>query len=188
MVLSRDGLLERLSDDALARCAQRGDTEAFDILVVRHAPALHRFVANTYPDRDECDDIVQETFIAAWKALPTFGFRSQFRTWLFSLASRKTVDALRRRRPQSDLDSAPDIPEFAPGPGQRALSREFLTALTRELNLLPYPARVTWWLREVYDMPLAEIATVLHTTEGSVRGHLQRTRLRLAAALEEFRP
>ncbi|CQD19663.1 RNA polymerase sigma factor [Mycolicibacterium conceptionense] len=183
MAAGRLGLLEWLSDDALARRAQRGDAEAFDALVVRHAPALHRFVANTCPDRDECDDIVQETFITAWKALPTFAFRSQFRTWLYSLASRRTVDALRppARRPGS-------TPDLTPGPGQRALAGDFMAALNRELALLPYPARAAWWLREVYDLPLSEIATVLHTTEGSVRGHLQRTRKRLAAALEEFRP
>lgn len=188
VVVSRSGLLEWLSDEVLARRAQRGDVEAFDVLVVRHAPALRRFIANTYPDRDECDDIVQETFIAAWKALPTFAFRSKFRTWLYSLASRRTVDALRRRRPQTDLDSAADTPDLGPGPGQRALDGDFMTALNRELARLPYPGRAAWWLREVYDLPLSEIATVLHTTEGSVRGHLQRTRKRLAEALEEFRP
>lgn len=188
VVPSRGGLLELLSDDALARRAQRGDADAFDTLVVRHAPALHRFVANTHPDRDECDDIVQETFITAWKALPTFAFRSQFRTWLYSLASRRTIDALRRRRPHSALDSTADTPDLTPGPGQRALAGDFMAALNRELALLPYPARAAWWLREVYDLPLSEIATVLHTTEGSVRGHLQRTRKRLATALEEFRP
>lgn len=184
----RLGLLEWLSDDALARRAQRGDAEAFDALVVRHAPALHRFVANTYPDRAECDDIVQETFITAWKALPTFAFRSQFRTWLYSLASRRTIDALRLRRPQTGFDATADTPDLTPGPGQRAVAGDFIAALNRELALLPYPARAAWWLREVYDLPLSEIATVLRTSEGSVRGHLQRTRKRLAAALEEFRP
>ncbi|GAS88357.1 RNA polymerase sigma factor [Mycolicibacterium brisbanense] len=183
-----DDLLESLPDDTLARRAQRGDSTAFDALVVRHGPALLRFVANTYPETAECDDIVQETFIAAWKSLPTFAFRSQFRTWLYSLATRKTIDAMRRRRPQTDLDSVFDTPDCRPDPGQQALGTDFLAALHRELAQLTYPARAAWWLREIYDMPVAEIATVLHTTEGSVRGQLQRTRKRLAEALQEFRP
>jgi RNA polymerase sigma-70 factor (ECF subfamily) len=183
-----DDVLSSLPDETLARRAQRGDAAAFDALVVRHAPALHRFVTHTYSESGDCDDIVQETFIAAWKALPTFSFRSQFRTWLYALASRKTVDALRRRRPQNDLDSVAEAADLRPGPGQQAEHSAFMAALHRELARLPYPARAAWWLREVYDLPLAEIATVLHTTEGSVRGLLQRTRKRLAVALEGFKP
>lgn len=181
-------LLGSLPDNTLARRAQRGDAAAFDALVARHAPALLRFVVHTYPESGDCDDIVQETFIAAWKALPTFAFRSQFRTWLYSLASRKTIDALRRRHPQSDLDSAPETIDFRPGPGQQAEYAAFMSALHQELAKLPYSARAAWWLREIYDLPLTEIATVLHTTEGSVRGLLQRTRKRLAERLEGFRP
>lgn len=181
-------MLDSLPDETLARRAQRGDSAAFDVLVVRHAPALLKFVRQTYPVVSDCDDIVQETFIAAWKALPTFAFRAQFRTWLYSLASRKTIDALRRRRPQGDLDAAPEVVDAGPGPGQRAEYADFLAALDRELARMPYPARAAWWLREVYDLPIAEIATVLHTTEGSVRGLLQRTRKRLATTLAEFRP
>lgn len=181
-------MLDALPDETLARRAQRGDPATFDALVVRHGPALLKFVRQTYPEAGDCDDIVQETFIAAWKALPTFAFRSKFRTWLYSLASRKTVDAMRRRRPQNDLDSALETVDVRPGPGQQAEQNAFVEALHRELALLPYPARAAWWLREVYDLPLAEIAVVLHTTEGSVRGLLQRTRKRLATTLEEFRP
>uniref|UniRef100_A0A8H2JJU4 Sigma-70 family RNA polymerase sigma factor n=1 Tax=Mycolicibacterium mucogenicum DSM 44124 TaxID=1226753 RepID=A0A8H2JJU4_MYCMU len=181
-------MLNSLPDETLARRAQRGDTAAFDALVVRHAPALLRFVSNTYPESADCDDIVQETFIAAWKSLPTFAFRSQFRTWLYALASRKTIDTLRRRRPQYDLESAPELPDARPGPGQQVEQSAFVTALRLELSRMPYPARAAWWLREVYDLPVAEIAAVLNTTEGSVRGLLHRTRKRLATALEEFKP
>ncbi|GAS98138.1 ECF subfamily RNA polymerase sigma-24 factor [Mycolicibacterium canariasense] len=183
-----DDVLDSLPDNTLARRAQRGDAAAFDVLVARHAAALWRFIAHTYPESADCDDIVQETFIAAWKALPTFAFHSQFRTWLYALASRKTVDALRRRRPQNDLDSAAEAADLRPGPGQQAEHSAFMTALNRELARLPYQARAAWWLREVYDLSLSEIATVLNTTEGSVRGHLQRTRKRLATTLEEFKP
>ncbi len=181
-------LLGSLPDDTLVRRAQRGDAAAFDALVVRHAPTLSRFVMHTYPEAGDCDDIVQETFIAAWKALPTFAFRSQFRTWLYSLASRKTIDALRCRRPQGDIASVPETVDIRPGPGQRAEHAAFMSALHEELAKLPYAARAAWWLREIYDLPLSEIATVLRTSEGSVRGLLQRTRKRLAERLEGFRP
>lgn len=180
-------LLPSLSDETLTRRAQRGDAAAFDVLVQRHGPALRRFVARTMPDPGDCDDIVQESLIAAWKALPSFGHRSALRTWLFSIASRKTADVLRRRAPVVDSEAVQDAVFGGPGPVEKAADRDFLDALGRELSRLPYPARAAWWLREVDGLSVAEIAEVLHTTEGSVRGHLQRTRQRLAEALEGYR-
>ncbi len=181
-------LLRSLSDETLARRAQRGDAAAFDVLVQRHAPALHRFVARTMPERAECDDIVQESLIAAWKALPTFAFRSSVRTWMFSIAARKTADVLRRRSVVVDSEAVDDAVAREPGPVEKATDRDFLDALGRELARLPYPARAAWWLREVDGLSVAEIARVLRTSEGSVRGHLHRTRQRLAGALEGYRP
>ncbi|TWS20820.1 RNA polymerase sigma factor [Tsukamurella asaccharolytica] len=181
-------LLPSLSDETLTRRAQRGDAQAFDMLVQRHGPALYRFVARTTPQRTDCDDIVQESLIAAWKALPSFAFRSSLRTWLFSIATRKTADVLRRRAPVVDSDALDTAVAQGPGPVERATDREFLDALGQELGRLPYPARAAWWLREVDGLSVAEIASVLRTTEGSVRGHLQRTRQRLAEKLREYRP
>ncbi len=95
---------------------------------------------------------------------------------------------MRRRRRDFDIDEVPEVADAGAGPSERALDGDFLAALSRELSQLPYAARAAWWLREVYDLPLAEIATVLRTTEGSVRGNLQRTRKRLAETLKDFRP
>ncbi|CAM3753823.1 RNA polymerase sigma factor [Tsukamurella strandjordii] len=181
-------LLSSLSDETLTRRAQRGDAAAFDALVQRHAPALFRFVARTFPQRTDCDDVVQESLIAAWKALPTFAFRSSVRTWLFSIASRKTVDVLRCRHAVVVSDMVQDVATTDPGPVELAADSDFLGALSRELARLPYPSRAAWWLREVDGLSTAEIAAVLRTTEGSVRGHLQRTRRHLAEALEGYRP
>lgn len=186
--MSDVAFLSSLPDDILVRRAQRGDEAAFDAIVVRHAPAVYRFVARTMPERSDCDDIVQESMIAAWKALPNFAFRSSLRTWLFSIASRKTVDVLRRRSPEVAAEIVDEVPASAPGPVDRVTDSEFLDALSRELQRMPYPSRAAWWLREVDGLSVSEIASVLHTTQGSVRGHLQRTRKHLAAALEGYRP
>lgn len=182
------GLLSSLSDETLTRRAQRGDAAAFDALVQRHAPAMYRFVARTLSERTDCDDVVQESLIAAWKALPTFAFRSTVRTWLFSIASRKTIDVLRRRKGVVLSEAVQEVATTEPGPVEQVADSDFLDALSRELARLPYPARAAWWLREVDGLSTTEIAAVLRTTEGSVRGHLQRTRRRLAEALEGYRP
>lgn len=186
--MNGSAFLSSLSDETLAKRAQRGDTEAFDALVQRHAPTLYRFVARTVPQRTDCDDIVQESLIAAWKALPNFEFRSSVRTWLFSIAARRTADVLRRSGPVVDTDAVKDAVATDPGPAQRATDKDFLDALGRELLRLPYPSRAAWWLREVDGLSTLEIASVLRTTPGSVRGHLQRTRRRLVEVLEGYRP
>lgn len=182
-------VLADLSDEALVRRAQAGYADAFDVLVQRHAPAVVRFIGRTFTESHERQDIAQEVLVAAWKSLPRFDGRSTFRTWLYALASRKTVDELRRRRPVPvDTAGAPETPYDGPGPDRAAESTDFLTALQAELSRLPYPARAAWWLREVDGLTIAEIATVLRTTQGSVRGHLTRTRSRLTETLERYRP
>lgn len=186
--MNEPGLLSSLSDETLAKRAQRGDVDSFDAIVQRHAPAIYRFVARTLPERTDCDDIVQEALIAAWNALPNFAFRSTLRTWLFSIAARKTADLLRRRGPVVVSEIVQDVATSEPGPVEKVADSDFLDALSRELSRMPYPSRAAWWLREVDGLSIEEIASVLRTTEGSVRGHLQRTRRRLAEALEGYRP
>ncbi|WP_019202842.1 RNA polymerase sigma factor [Tsukamurella sp. 1534] len=186
--MEQEQLLAALPDETLARRAQRGDATAFDELVRRHVGALYRFVVRTCPPGTDCEDIVQESLLGAWRALPEFAFRSSVRTWFYSIAAKRTADALRRRRPTADDTAFEERPAAEPGPEKRAADRDFLDALGRALGRLPFQARATWWLKEVDGMSIAEIAAVLHTTEGSVRGHLQRTRARLAEELDDYRP
>lgn len=177
------------SDETLARAAAVGDRAAFDELVRRTLPMLLRYARRMVSDVGNAEDVVQEALLAAWKGLPRFGFQSSFRTWVFSIAHRKIID-LRRRRSEvaADDEFLTAIPSSSPTPLDDAMGTSLRDALERELAELPYLSRATWWLREMEGLSHPEIARVLDITPNSVRGHLQRTRARLAERMEPWRP
>jgi RNA polymerase sigma-70 factor (ECF subfamily) len=103
----------RLPEDeeecVLIRAARQGNREAFDLLLQAQLPTLYRFLAGRLGGRDAIEDIVQETLLGAWTALPHFEPRVRFRTWLLRIAANKTADylrcAIRRDRYEQPLES-----------------------------------------------------------------------------------
>lgn len=178
-----------MSDDELAAAAAVGDREAFGLLVARVPPGLLRYLRRMVPDPQTAEDLAQETLMHAWKSLPDFAFRSSFRTWMFAIAHRRTTDYRRRRRelPTADEQFAA-LADPCPLPADVAEHSSLVEALRTELGNLPPTSRTAWWLRENEGMSLDEIARVLQTSTGSVRGHLQRSRRYLSIRLRPWRP
>jgi RNA polymerase sigma-70 factor (ECF subfamily) len=176
-------------EESLIRAAALGDRIAFDELVRRHLKPLLRYATRLTDSPVTAEDITQETFLAAWRGLPGFTFRSSFRTWLFTIASRKTMDLRRRRSavPVSD-DALDGADQRNPGPYAQALGHSLLEALEFELGQLSPHSRACWWLREVEGLSHDEIAVALAISRGSVRGHLQRSRAQLALRLAPWKP
>ncbi|MFD0925611.1 RNA polymerase sigma factor [Williamsia deligens] len=183
------GRLAEETDESLASSAAVGDRAAFEELVRRTLPLLLRYARRLTPDAQNAEDVVQETLVAAWKGLPKFTFQSSFRTWVFAIAHRKIID-LRRRRVEAPFDDEVMIalPDRRPGPADAALGRSLQEALEAELSALTPTSRAVWWLREMEGLSHPEIGEILSISPNSVRGHLQRTRARLAERLEPWRP
>lgn len=159
------------------------------MLVTRHTPVLLRYFRRVVSDTQTAEDLTQETLLDAWKGLPEFSFRSSFRTWMFAIAHRKSVDHFRRRRDiPTDDDQFRDLVSAQPLPAEAALNTTLFDALRAELQNLPYFSRAAWWLREVEGLSHEEISRVLHISSGSVRGHLQRSRQYLSTRLQPWRP
>ncbi|GAB2666452.1 hypothetical protein GCM10027169_30670 [Gordonia jinhuaensis] len=181
------------TDEELARRAGLGDRRAFDELVGRTVPLLLRYARRMLSDPSVADDVVQESLVAVWKGLPRFGFRSSYRTWVFSIAHRKIVDIHHdaARRAEYDAGGESDIAEFVqpgPGPAETAEESSLLAALRTELDNLAPRSRAVWWLREMEGLGHGEIADALGISPGSVRGHLQRARADIARRMEPWRP
>ena len=152
------------------------------------SPILLRYLRRMVPDPQTAEDLAQDTLLDAWKGLPDFAFRSTFRTWMFAIAHRKTVDHRRRRHdiPTADEHFA-DLAATEPLPADEVMRSTLVEALRVELGHLPSTSRAAWWLREVEGLSLTEISRVLCISTGSVRGHLQRSRKFLATRLAPWR-
>ena len=96
------------TDEVLARRAAAGQREAFEELVRRHRTRVHALALRICRNADDAEDALQETFIAAYRALPGFDSRARVSTWLYRIATNKCYDILARRRPTADADALPE--------------------------------------------------------------------------------
>ncbi len=178
------------SDVALLRRSASGDPTAFDAIVERHERAVHRFVLTL--GGDEPDDVLQETFIAAWKGAGTFQGTGSVRSWLLSISRnvhrhhrRRRVDAPREFVP---LDTLAERAGWGCDPAETrrvdlAMARD---VLERALAELPDEEREVLVLRELEGLSGEETAHVLQLSVPAMKSRLHRARLHLAAAVRQL--
>jgi RNA polymerase sigma-70 factor, ECF subfamily len=179
--------LQDAGDAILAERSADGDTDAFAVLVRRHAPFLRAYAIRLLGSaRADADDCVQEALIAAWKALPELQDPGRFRSWVVAIVSRKATDRLRRRRPDDAvLDAA--VASSRPDPEDSAITSSQMAAVRVALDALPEDLRTAWILREVGGRSYDEIADHLDVPVATVRGRLARARQSLLDAMKEWR-
>lgn len=175
----------RETDQQLVRRAQRGDTRAFDLLVLKYqgriATLVGRFVSNTA----EIEDVTQEAFIKAFRALPKFRGESAFYTWLYRIASNAAKNHLvaKGRRPTSDADvedaeyfDGADALRDAENPESQLFGAELADVVTQALEALPDDLRTALTLREFEGLSYEDIAEVMDCPVGTVRSRIFRAR------------
>jgi RNA polymerase sigma-70 factor (ECF subfamily) len=185
----------RRDDASLARAAARGDTEAFAALVSRHQDRLYGVIHRMVGDSERAMDLVQETFLRAWRGLPGYTGAAVFSTWIYRIARNVVVSALRaeaarpRLVPESSLagpgGEAP-VQERAPlseSPDAALLKVEDRERLVRALLSMPSDFREVLILRDIEDRPYESIADLLEIPLGTVRSRLFRARLELRERL-----
>jgi RNA polymerase sigma-70 factor, ECF subfamily len=169
-------------DTALLRDAQRGSAEALEELFRRHWRRAHRAAYLVCGDPVAAEDIAQESFLAAVRALDRFDRRRPFGPWLHRIAVNRAIDYARARgaRSEQGLDAAsePDSPRDEPG---GPLSDSLLDAL----HGLSPEHRAVVVLRYVLDHTPGEIAEMLELPRGTVNSRLRRALDRLRPAIEE---
>lgn len=170
--------------------AASGETAAFDVLVVRHQSAVDRFI-HTLGGLD-ADDVLQETFIAAWRGAGSFRGTGSARSWMLSIARNAHRHQHRRRvdEPQGfvPLDLLAHRAGWGSDPAESrradaALARDLLM---RALALVPSDEREVLVLRELEGFSGEETASTLQLTEAAMKSRLHRARLHLAAAVREL--
>jgi RNA polymerase sigma-70 factor (ECF subfamily) len=187
-------MLGRMSEDgALLARARGGDRAAFDRLVERHLPHVWRVAYRVVRHREDAEDVVQETFLAAWRSLGEFRGDAALSTWLHRIAVTRALHHVERagermRRASRSIDDGPEPPPPSGGvpdsPLRRLEAKELLERLSRCLESLPPAWRAVLALRDGESMEYEGIAAALGIALGTVRSRLARARLSLKRCVE----
>jgi RNA polymerase sigma-70 factor, ECF subfamily len=200
------------SEDSLVTALRRGDEAAFAALVERHTPSMLRVAAGYVPNREDAEEVVQETWIALLKGLDGFQGRSSLRTWLFTVLvniaktrgvrerretdvqvlafTGGTVDPARFREAGQEWAGhwkehrAPE--PFPDTPEGSVLGDELIAVTRRELDKLPARQREVVTMRDVLGMESAEVSALLDISAANQRVLLHRGRAAVRQALEDY--
>jgi RNA polymerase sigma-70 factor (ECF subfamily) len=184
---TRASALDEAADETLAGRAAGGDTASFAILVRRHGPLMRAYAARMLGSTYESDDVVQETFVTAWRRLEELQEGAAVKAWLMRILSRRCIDRIRARHDHEDVTET-DAPAPAhENPEHLVEIRTANEALGRALDGLPELQRRCWVLREAGQYSYDEIAQELGIPVSTVRGQLARGRRRLLEAMEGWR-
>lgn len=175
---------ETTSDAALIAAWQSGDEQAAAELVGRHARALARYLSGSGAPDADVDDLVQETFIRAFRAVDRFRGQCQFRTWLLTIGGNVLKDYGRRasRRKVMPLDES--VRDGSGDPHERAVASEVEARLAAGLKVLPRLQREVFLLRAQQGLEYEDIAAALATTPGAARVHYHHAVRRLKEIIE----
>ncbi|MEU4806464.1 sigma-70 family RNA polymerase sigma factor [Actinosynnema sp. NPDC023587] len=174
------------SDRPLPAAAVHGDTAAFDELVRRHTGRMYRVALRIVGDPVEAEDVVQDAWISAWRALPRFRGEAAPATWLYRVVTNAALTHLRRRKPTVPLEAVPE-PRTSDGPETTVLRNETTNDVLRAIASLDPSQRVPLVLRELEGLSYEEVAEVMGTGVPALRARLHRARVALMAKLEERR-
>ncbi len=185
-------------DLELVQRAREGDTAAFDELVVKYTPKLYGLVYHMTSNHEDTNDILQDVFAKAYRALKRFKGKSAFYTWIYSIATNMTLNFLKkrnRRRTYSldDVDLAierdDDFIEATSksDPVRAANISELQERLNMAMQQLSDDHRAVVTMFDIQGMPHAEIAKIIGVSEGTVRSRLFYAHKQLQTYLDDFR-
>ena len=185
---------DREVDQRLVERAQHGDKHAFELLVVKYQRKLARLLSRFIRDAAEIEDVTQEAFIKAYRALPAFRGDSAFYTWLYRIGintAKNYLVAMKRRAPTTTGFDSEEAETFEDGdllrdvntPENELMSKEIGKTVNQTLLELPEELRTAITLREIEGLSYEDIATIMNCPIGTVRSRIFRAREAIAAEL-----
>lgn len=178
-----------------------GDVRAFECLLARHEKPVWNFLRRFVADAGTAEDLLQEVFLRVVKGADEWKGTAKFSTWLYTIARNLTVDQSRRavHRQAASLDgggraaddAAPEtlhdrVAGSEPGAEQRASDQELARRIDAAVSALPPDQREVFLMREVMDLPFAEIATAVGASEPTVKSRMRYALEKLREALVDF--
>ena len=188
-------MVDRAVDQQLVERAQRGDKRAFELLVEKYQHKLARLLSRLIRDSGEVEDVTQEAFVKAYRALPSFRGDSAFYTWLYRIGintAKNYLVAMARRTPTSTQIDVEEAEGYETGeqlrdintPESLLLSKEIATTVNLAIESLPEELRAAIQLRELEGMSYEEIAKLMDCPIGTVRSRIFRAREVIAERLK----
>jgi RNA polymerase sigma-70 factor, ECF subfamily len=160
-----------------------GDRDAFRLLVERYQGPLLCLVGNIFADKNDCDDIAQDTFLAAYRRLGSYDpTKAKFSTWLLTIARNKCVNRHKKRKPVV-VDELPPRLDYR-GPDDDAVGAELFARLDRALDELPMEQKAAFVLAEIQGLPHDEICRIEGVPLGTVKSRISRAKEKLRALLQ----
>ena len=187
-------MADRDIDQQLVERAQGGDKQAFGLLVSKYQRKLGRLLSRFIRDPGEVEDVAQEAFIKAYRALPSFRGDSAFYTWLYRIGintAKNYLVAMGRRAPTTTEFDADEAESFEDGdqlrdintPESMLASKEIAATVQKAMEDLPDELRTAIELREIEGLSYEEIASIMNCPIGTVRSRIFRAREAIAARL-----
>jgi RNA polymerase sigma-70 factor (ECF subfamily) len=182
-----------LTDGAFVERARAGDADAFRVLVERHSRSLFRLAFRMTGNEQDAEDVVQESFLRAYRQLGRFDERASFGTWLYRIATNCALDLVRSRNRRAVRTAAADgegddpvltLPSGDPGPERAALSGELRDRVAEAMNGLSATERTAFVLRHFEGMRIEEVSRVLECQPGAAKHSVFRAVQKLRRALE----
>lgn len=179
-------------DVLLVTASKRGDQDAFAQLVQRHQRRVFNLIFRMLQDYEEASEITQETFLAAWQALPSFRGDARFSTWLYRIAYNNALKQIEQRKRDRQLQTAMQAEQMLADAGNEGRMETELELRARQdfirenLATLPAKYRVVLVLRHMQDLTYEEMAEILTVPIGTIKTHLFRARNLLKQRLEAF--
>lgn len=178
------------TDTELVERIRTGDEDAFRILVERHSRPIYRAAYRITSNAADADDVVQETFLRAYRALASFDARASFATWLHRIAINCALDLIdSRRRREGRISDGEDLALVAShdaSPDRIVLGSEMQAAIARAMSDLTGNERTAFVLRHFEGMPLEEIGEILGTRLNATKNTVFRAVRKLRQQLQPF--
>jgi RNA polymerase sigma-70 factor (ECF subfamily) len=174
--------------------ARSGDSDAFRLLVEQHSRAIFRLAFRMTGNEEDAEDVVQETFLRAYKQLDKYEARSSFSTWLYRIASNYSLDLIRSRKrhedkrergsAEDDRDILQSIPVDSPGPDRLLYGIQISDRVNAALNELSPQERTAFVLRHFEGQSIQEIGEALGTGTNATKHSIFRAVQKLRKSLE----
>lgn len=187
--------LSLLDEKELIIRTQRGESEAFNPLVNKYRQKIYNLIYQRVRNRETAEDICQEVFLKAWKALPNFKGQSAFYSWLYKIASNCSPDFLRKQNKQSvisweelpsNAEVVLEVTQTRPSISQIVEKKEFENIVAEAVRQLPTGQRRVFYLRYAEELPIKDIASRLNRSEGTIKTHLHHAHRKLRDMLRPY--